>query len=372
MMAILFRVVPALLVAPVVIYLYFYAKRSLHYWKVPTEKRWVRLVILAACIGVGLLSANIWSTSIIVVLHVFMFGAVMELLNLALKRACKGNFWKNLYCCGLVPLAATLLVLLFGYWNMNHVVETDYTVYTQKDIRDEGYQIAFLSDLHYGISMDQQKLQAYADEIAEKQPDLVLLGGDIVDESTMLENMQQVFQILGSIPSTFGTYYVYGNHDRALYTSTPDFTPAQLQQAMEDAGVRVLSDETVQLSEDLVLAGREDISYSGYTAGRAPSAKLLEQVDPADFIVMLDHQPRDFQANQEAGADLQLSGHTHAGQIWPIGLISEAFHFNELTYGQLQMEGFQVIVSSGMAGWGYTIRTSGRSEYVMISVKENE
>lgn len=368
-MRLLFFLIPALLLAPIMIYLYFYAKRTLHFWGAPTEKRWLRLLLMAACLLLGILSSNLWSSMVMIILHLFLSGVLVDLVYWLLRRL--GFKKEKIYRSGLLPVILTLAVLGFGYWNMGHVVEKPYTIYTEKPIREEGYRIAFLSDLHFGLSMDTEKLAAYAQKIAEAKPDMVLLGGDIVDESTTQEEMQQAFQILGAIPSTYGTFYVYGNHDRALYSADPYFTAQQLQQAMAGAGIRVLSDEAVSLNEEFTLVGREEVSYAAHGSGvRAQSAKLLEAVDPSDFILLLDHQPRELEANQEAGVDLQLSGHTHAGQIWPAGWLSDLFHFNEMTYGQRQTEGFQIIVSSGMAGWGYPIRTSGRSEYVMISLQK--
>ena len=85
---------------------------------------------------------------------------------------------------------------------------------------------------------------------------------------------------------------------------------------------------------------------------------------------MLDHQPSELEAADRAGYDLLLSGHTHAGQIWPTGLISQAVGIVELNYGQRKLDHLQVIVSSGIGG--YPIRTSRHCEYVIISVEGNK
>ncbi len=365
--------IPALILAPIMIYLYFYAKRTLRFWGAPIEKKWLRRLLMAACLLLGILSSNLWSSMVMIILHLFLSAALIDLLHWLIHRFIKGAPWKQIYGSGLLPLILTLSLLGFGYWNMGHVIQKPYTIYTEKSIREGGYRIAFISDLHFGLSMDAEKLAAYAQEIAKEQPDMVLLGGDIVDESTTKEEMEQAFQILGSVPSTYGTFYVYGNHDRALYSADPDFSQQQLQQALTEAKIQILSDEAVAINEEFILVGREEVTYAAYNGNtRTQSEKLLETVDPSDFILLLDHQPRELEANQKAGVDLQLSGHTHAGQIWPAGWLSEVFHFNEMTYGQRQMESFQIIVSSGMAGWGYPIRTSGRSEYVMISLQRKE
>ncbi|MBP2032075.1 putative MPP superfamily phosphohydrolase [Clostridium algifaecis] len=92
-------------------------------------------------------------------------------------------------------------------------------------------------------------------------------------------------------------------------------------------------------------------------------------MDLHKFILLLDHQPFELQKNDELGYDLQLSGHTHAGQIWPVGLLSDILRTNELNYGYKKLSNMQAIVSSGMAGWGYPIRTEANSEYVIIDIK---
>lgn len=366
-MSVLFRLIPALLLAPVMVYLYFFLRRAIGFWLHPKWSLGQKAALAVFCILLWLAASNLFRAGIVVVMHLFVLCLIFDLLNLLLRRGIRGAWLSRLHQSGVLPVAATLLILLLAYGNMHHIVQTEYTIQTEKAIRPEGYTVAFLSDLHFGLNMDTENLARYADQIASQSPDLVLLGGDIVDEGTSLENMQQALQILGSIPSTFGTCYVYGNHDRAR-ASGYQFTTLQLEEALSDAGIRVLSDETAQITEDLVLVGREDASFSG-SRDRAPSAKLLENIDPADFILMLDHQPLDLAINQENGVDLQLSGHTHAGQIWPIGQIGSLLGINAMNYGYRQVEGFQIIVSSGMAGWGYPLRTSGHSEYVMIYIE---
>lgn len=368
-MTFLIRLVPVLLIAPIMVYFFFYLRRMVRFWLPLPWKRGYALVLTAICIGIGCLAINAFGSAIVVVMHLFLVCVVVDGIHLVVRGHLKGGWWPKVYQSGVVPLAITILILTYAYWNMQHVVQQNYTIQTEKEIRPEGYRIAFLSDLHFGMSMQPEDLQRYAEQIEAEQPDLVLLGGDIVDDQTTLEEMQLAFQILGSIQSTYGTYYVYGNHDRARYNRQMDYTTDQLDAAIQAGGVHTLSDESLSITDDLVLVGREDSSFSG-TRQRAPSAQLLTAVDPADFILLLDHQPRDLAVNQENGFDLQLSGHTHAGQIWPIGLIGTLFHINEMNYGYRQIEDFQIIVSSGMAGWGYPLRTSGHSEYVMIQIEK--
>jgi len=364
----LFRLLPVLFLTPVMIYFYFFIRRMVRFWFHPQWKWWHSALIIAACIGLGYISSNMFTSGIVVVMHLFMLCLATDVLNLILRKVKSLRWWPGLYRSGMLPIGITIAVLVFAYWNIHHVVQTDYHVETDKSIRSEGYQVVFISDLHAGLTLNPEQLQQYAKKIAAQQPDMVILGGDIVDEGTSLECMQLTFQILGDIPSEFGTFYVYGNHDRSNHWGECDYTTQQLDQAMEEAGVQVLSDEVLQLTEDLVLIGREDASFGG-ERDRAFGEQLMKEVDREDFILLLDHQPLELESNRDLGVDLQLSGHTHAGQIWPVGLVSESFEINEMTYGIQQMEDYHIIVSSGMAGWGYPFRTSGHSEYLMVDIQ---
>ena len=112
------------------------------------------------------------------------------------------------------------------------------------------------------------------------------------------------------------------------------------------------------------MIGRRDAS----APQRTDLEELTENIEPDKMRILLDHQPGDLKENEQAGIDLQISGHTHAGQIWPTGQLMELMGINEINYGYRKMGNLQVIVSSGMAGWGYPIRTGGHCEYVMIQV----
>ena len=367
----LFRLLPVVFMTPVMIYFFFFIRRMVRFWFHPRWKWWHTVLIITVCFGLGYVSSNMFTSGIVVVMHLFVLCLATDLLHLILRKIRKLRWWSGLYSSGMLPIAITIAVLVFAHWNIQHVVETRYTIETDKQIRSEGYHIAFISDLHAGLTLNSEDLQKYAKQIAEQRPDMVILGGDIVDEGTTLECMQLTFRVLGSIPSEFGTFYVYGNHDRSNYWGECDYTTQQLDEAMREANVKVLSDEVVQLTDDLILIGREDASFGG-NRDRASSVKLLMAVQQEDFLLMLDHQPLELSINRDLGVDLQLSGHTHAGQIWPIGWFSEYLEINELTYGHHEMEGFHAIVSSGMAGWGYPFRTSGRSEYVTIDIQRRE
>lgn len=355
--------------AAIGIYFFFFFKRVIAWWrKKPvdrTARRWA--VVLGA--GSACLAFQMWSTWAMVMLHLLGFAVCMDLANAVLRLAKRGGTrWENIYRCGLLPVLGTALVLGYGYWNIHQVVRTDYHVVTDKNIRAGGYKIALVSDLHAGTVMDGGDLAGYAREIEAAKPDLVVLCGDLVDERTTKEQMEETMAVLGTIQCPLGIYFVHGNHDKASYTQTPNFSLEELENAIDGSGICILTDRLEEVTEDLTLIGRDDRS-TPKGGKRKELEELLEGADGSDFLLLLDHQPCELAEADRQGYDLMLSGHTHAGQIWPTGLISQAAGIVEMNYGQRKMDHLQVIVSSGIGGWGYPIRTSRHCEYVIISVE---
>lgn len=273
---------------------------------------------------------------------------------------------EKIYRSGIVAILLTACVMGYGGYNISNVVRTEYTIPTAKDIRASGYRVALLSDLHYGISLDDEELRQEVKRINREKPDIVILAGDIVDESTTRRQMESAISILGNLKSTYGTYYVYGNHDKNNYSLEPAYTVEDLNRNIEKAGIHILEDESVTIHHEVTLIGRGDVDEIGFT--RKSAKDLLSKADPKQELVVIDHVPTDYANVAKAGGDLTLSGHTHGGQIWPAGLLMDAFHINELNYGEKKNGNLTALVTSGIAGWGFPIRTEKHSEYVIIHI----
>lgn len=373
-MNILYFIIPTLLMILLSIYLYYYIARALRRVKVDVKKNRVKLIIIALVLIIMYFSLRDLGIGIVVLLHIVVLALVMDLLNYIFKILSKRNTitfnkWRTVYESGIVPIILTAIILAYGYWNMNDIVEKDYKIYTNKNIREEGYRVAMISDLHYGTVMNREKLQAVCNDIEESEPDIVVLCGDIVDEKTTIDQMKEVTEILGDIKSKYGVFYIYGNHDDARYSSIPSYTKDELKNELLSNNIYVLVDESYEINDDLVIVGRDDEGFSK-EEGRKSSEDLIANIDKSKFILLLDHQPSELNLNSSLGYDLQLSGHTHKGQIWPAGLISELFNFNELEYGYKKIGDYEIIVSSGISGWNYPIRTGSKSEYLIIDIEK--
>ncbi len=349
------------------VYLFFTFKRTAEFcFKAKSEKfKTVTAIILACVFSLPLLfmfsGGSVWA---VLLLHFVIFCLVANLVNFVVKRFAVGKLWDAVYRLCIIPLVLLCITACYGYYNMMNVIQTDYVVTTDKLEKGTQYKIAVISDVHYGTSNGEADIIKTVSDINSQNVDVVILCGDITDESTTKEQLYELYGVFGSLNAKYGVYYVYGNHDRAWYSKNPNFTEADIKDAVSKNGIRLLADEAVEITDDFVLVGRKDRSDK-----RLGMEALLSGVDKSDFILVADHQPTDFREKANAGADVQVSGHTHGGQIFPIGYINELISSNELCYGMEKTGNMTAIVSSGFSGWGFPLRTQPHSEYVIITVK---
>ncbi|MCR5208570.1 MAG: metallophosphoesterase [Eubacterium sp.] len=262
-----------------------------------------------------------------------------------------------------ISLLLGILFFIFGTVNMENVTPKYHTYESSKITSAAGHKIIFAADIHIGSAQPFSVLEKEVADMAEEKPEAIILGGDITDDYTTKAEMEQAFKLFGDcgVP----VYYLYGNHDRqkhAEYANGMQFTAEELETALKENGITVLKDEYVSLSDDLLLLGREDISE-----GEArKDIKELSNPSPEKFLIIADHQPVGFKENSVAGCDLQLSGHTHAGQLFPLGLLYKVIGYS---YGEFAYRESKMLVSSGACGWRVPFRTSAGCNYEVITLK---
>lgn len=358
---------PLIIYIPVGIYFYFFFTRFMTLFGLEKKSARSRALSVLGAILCILVGWRVYGLGSVLILYFLAFCLLMELINVLIKGRLKSaktkKIWSVLYRSGAVGVLAVGLITLYGFYNMQQIRQTDYTIETDKEI-EEGFKIAQISDLHMGTTMDAEKLRDICGRIEDNEPDILALTGDIFDERTTLEEMKAAAEILGGVKTAFGVYYVYGNHDYNTFWDNPKYTAEELKTVLAGEGIRVLEDESVLVTDGLTVVGHRD-----FYSDREAISSLTEGIEEDSFVLLLDHQPREFAKSKAAGVDLQLSGHTHGGQIWPTGWIGEVFGGVDKNYG-LETDGtFQVVVSSGVAGWGYAMRTGSHSEYVIVTVE---
>lgn len=353
-----------------------------HVWRIlPLVNVWksVVVVLMAACFALFVLNFvigldrvplplarvmyDVGNSSLMILLYLFMLFLALDVVALVLHfvRPSGGNFLRD-------SLPGTLCVLgfmvaLFTYANIHyhHKVRVPMEIDTNGRVT-RPLKFVLMSDLHLGYHNGRQEFAKWVDKINAEQPDLVLIGGDIIDISVrplIEEGVAEEFRRLKA-----PVYACLGNHE--YYSGEP-----RAQQFYRDAGIHLLRDSVVTLPDygNLTIIGRDDRT----NAGRKSVAELMKECqDPqppilGGYQLLLDHQPYHLERTAKAGIDFQFSGHTHYGQVWPISWIEDAIY--ECAYGQLTKGDTHFYVSSGIGIWGAKFRIGTQSEYVVLTLK---
>ena len=285
-----------------------------------------------------------------VVTFVDGFACLFVLLLEAIRRK-KAHFL-------LLPILSCALSLSYGAYGMIHmeiVKENHIEHVSEKILRP--YTFAFLADLHVGSSQPFAVTEKTIASIASEDLDFLLLGGDIVDCFTTKEEMKATFALFSSY--SFPVYMVYGNHE--VDDLGANFTDEEMRQELSANRIILLEDQFVPIGEDFLLLGRQDRASKGRKGYEA-----LTNPSPASFLLALDHQPTDFIAASTFGVDFQLSGHTHGGQLLPLGWF---YRFATYSYGDYYHASSRLYVTSGASGWAAPLRTQRQSQYHIVHLR---
>lgn len=319
------------------------------------------LVCLVPLAAFGFAAVRNPFSAAVVFLHLVLFWILADLIGALVRKCTKKE--RRRYVEGAAAILLAAVYLSVGWYNAHNVRRTAYTVQTGKAIGDS-VRIVGISDAHLGVTLDGERFAGEMARIQGEDPDVVVVVGDFVDDDSRRADMERACEALGDLKTTYGVYYVPGNHDRGYSLGQRDFDFSDLRRALEENHVTILEDAAAELGEGLVLFGRKDRS----DPGRADMASAAAALDPAGFQVVLDHQPNDYANEAAAGADLVISGHTHGGHIWPAGLVGLLLGANDRVYGTETRDGTVFIVTSGISGWGIPFKTGTFSEYVVIDL----
>ncbi|TYP69695.1 metallophosphoesterase [Paenibacillus methanolicus] len=262
---------------------------------------------------------------------------------------------------GWTASGALLLLLLKGSWNAWRPIVRRYDIEIGKSGGAyESLRVMVASDLHLGNIVGKRHLRRLVRKAEELKPDLILMPGDVLDDSVEPFARERMADVMRELRAPLGVFVSLGNHE--YYGGHI----SEYMERMKAIGIEVLTDRTVLVADSFYVAGRKDKAAEAMQNGRLPVAELLDGLDPAKPILLLDHQPYAFEKAAEAGADLMLSGHTHRGQMAPNHWITRRLF--ELDWGYMRKHAMHVIVSSGFGTWGPPVRIGSRSEVLDIRV----
>jgi predicted MPP superfamily phosphohydrolase len=220
-------------------------------------------------------------------------------------------------------------------------------------------RIAMASDIHMGTVIGPRRMTRLVNQINALKPDLILFAGDVVDEDLAPVIRHDLGSVLLQLKAPLGVYAITGNHE---YIGGVEKAVAYLQKH----GITMLRDSAVTINQSFVLAGREDRSKSN----RKSISDILSSADRTLPVILMDHQPFDLDSVAMEKVDIQFSGHTHHGQMWPLNYITEAIY--EVSRGYLKKGNSHFYVSNGFGTWGPPVRIGNRPEIVEVIVKFNQ
>jgi predicted MPP superfamily phosphohydrolase len=248
------------------------------------------------------------------------------------------------------------VALIIGNYRFNNpVIDTYELKIAKKAGNRKELRIVAISDIHLGLSIDKGKLKKYVAKINDLKPDVILIGGDLIDNSIRPLNEEHLENELNKMDASLGIYACLGNHE---YISGVEKSLAFFSKTK----INVLIDQAVCVDSSFWVIGRDDRS----NLRRHFIEDLVKKIDLSLPILLLDHQPYYLDEAQRNGIDFQFSGHTHNGQIWPGNLIVKKVY--ELGYGYKLKGKTHVYVSSGLGLWGPMFRIGSKSEIVVFNI----
>jgi predicted MPP superfamily phosphohydrolase len=279
-------------------------------------------------------------------LYMAVFLACMDLIKVFNKSFSYGFF---------VALSLTVCMLIYGYINYQHPSKQVFNIFINKPLIDKDkLKIVAISDLHLGLGTDIKLLSRNIDRINAESPDLILIGGDLIDNSVEPVAAMKMETELNRLNAPMGIYMSPGNHEyiSGIKACTNYISKTKIQ---------FLIDSLVGLPCGLQIVGRDDLS----NRKRLSVGDWTSLTDKGKPIIVIDHQPVNLDEAQRIGADLQFSGHTHYGQIIPLNWLTN--YLFDIAYGYEKRNDTNYYVSSGLALWGPPFRIGTNSEFVVFN-----
>ncbi|NVO10886.1 MAG: metallophosphoesterase [Bacteroidales bacterium] len=305
---------------------------------------------------------SFWMGAMLYLILLFLLVTIFKVLNHYIEFTPYLDFKLNpLYKKWVIISVYTVasLILLSGYINARFPRVSNFKLKFEKTFeKTNKTRIVAVSDIHLGTLISTNRLEHLVNLINKQNPDIVLFAGDVFDEDIAPVVNNGLGRYFEKIKSRLGVFAIPGNHE---YFGGVEPKLAYLR----SHGIIVLRDSTVLIDSSFYIVGRDD-RQSNYTTGkqRKSISELIENVDKSKPIILLDHQPFKLNESAKNGIDLQISGHTHHGQLWPFNYITNAIY--ELSSGYKKIGNTHFIVSNGYGTWGPPIRLGNRPEILVI------
>lgn len=316
-----------------------------------------------------------------IMLYSLLYVVLFDLLRLIAKHTKLKNtllFSRgSVISIGTVVVACAVATCLYGIFNARNIKVNEYSVTVNKSCgSDKHLKAVLVADLHMGYAIGVDHITNMVEKINQQDADIVIIAGDIFDNSyDGMDDPEGIKAQLKSIKSKYGVYAVYGNHDideKILMGFTFDWGGKQLHSEkmtnfMKECNIKLINDESVLINDEFYLVGRRDTDKPGTEDGtRAEISELTKNLDKTKPIFVLSHEPDELQKTADAGADIDFSGHTHDGQLFPGNLTIGLFWENPC--GMIKKDNMYSIVTSGVGVYGTFMRVGTDAEICSVDI----
>lgn len=316
-----------------------------------------------------------------IMLYSLLYVVLFDLLRLIAKHTKLKNtllFSRgSVISIGSVVVACAVATCLYGIFNARNIKVNEYSVTVNKSCgSDKHLKAVLVADLHMGYAIGVDHITNMVEKINQQDADIVIIAGDIFDNSyDGMDDPEGIKAQLKSIKSKYGVYAVYGNHDideKILMGFTFDWGGKQLHSEkmtnfIKECDIKLINDESVLINDEFYLVGRRDTDKPGTEDGtRAEISELTKDLDKTKPIFVLSHEPDELQKTADAGADIDFSGHTHDGQLFPGNLTIGLFWENPC--GMIKKDNMYSIVTSGVGVYGTFMRVGTDAEICSVDI----
>lgn len=250
----------------------------------------------------------------------------------------------------------SVLVVIGGVYNLNNTQVSHYEItLPRKNSNLEKLRVAFVADFHIHSGVPVSFIEGYVEKMNGLKPDLLLYGGDIVDDKNVHPELDKITGLFNQIKPQFGVFGVLGNHE--FYRGHTDGS------FFRRSGIVLLNDSLIKIGENFIIAGRFDEHF-----GKRKSIMQILGDSITDLpVLLLDHRPTQLEEVSKTAVNAQFSGHTHNGQLFPFNFVIKRMY--ELGWGYKQKANTHFFVTSGLRLWGPPVKTAGKSEIMLIDFK---
>ena len=271
------------------------------------------------------------------------------------------NLQKARLITGIISLLTISILITYGYTNARiiKVKNVNITINKSKASFDT-LNVVAISDIHLGITVNNAKTLKLIEKINELNPDLVIIAGDIIDDNIKVVQYYKLLEHFKNIDSKYGVYSCLGNHEyiSGAYKNL---------NYLDKNGIKMLRDTTIKIDDKFYIISRDDIEGERHTNKKRKDLKeLTKDIDFSFPVFLLDHQPFKLEKTAEHPIDLQFSGHTHNGQIWPFNYITGLLF--EEDWGYLKKNNTHFYISSGFGTAVVPLRIGNSSEIVNFKI----